>query len=37
MCDKIMEETKTIPTNFNEKLTCKTKKLYNLLAFYQLL
>ena len=28
MCDKIIEETKTIPTNFNEKLTCKTKKNY---------
>ena len=31
-CDKIIEEIKTIPTNFNEKLTCKPKK-YILLAF----
>ena len=28
------EETKTIPTNFNEeKVTCKTKNCYILLAF----
>ena len=28
-CDEIIEEPKTVPTNFNEKnATCKTKKLY---------
>ena len=28
-CDKVMEETKTIPKNFNEKkATCKTKNFY---------
>ena len=32
-CDEIVEETKTIPTNFDKKITCKTKKLYNLLTF----
>ena len=37
-CDEIIEsydeETKTIPTNFNEKkATCKTPNLYILLAF----
>ena len=43
-CDEIMEviktvpakstSNKTVPTNFNEKkVTCKTKKLYVLLAF----
>ena len=37
-CDRIIEsydeETKTIPTNFNEKkATCKTQSLYILLAF----
>ena len=35
-CDEIIEsydETKTIPTNFNEeKTTCKTQKFYILLA-----
>ena len=31
---KLLKKTKTIPTNFNEKnITCKTKKLYILLAF----
>ena len=33
MCDKIIEETKTIPTNFNEKLTCKTKNYIIYLLF----
>ena len=38
MCDKVIEsdnkETKTVPTNFNEKkATCKTENFYNLLAF----
>ena len=38
MCDEIIEsydeETKTIPTNFNEKkATCKAKNFYILLAF----
>ena len=37
-CDEIIEscdkETKTIPTNFNEKkATCKTQNFYILLAF----
>ena len=36
-CDEIIEsydETKTIPTNFNEeKTSCKTQKCYILLAF----
>ena len=33
-CDKIIEETKTIPINFNEKkATCKTQNFYILLAF----
>ena len=33
--DKIIEETNTVPTNFNEnKLTCKTQSVYILLAFY---
>ena len=41
-CDKIInaepksndEETKPVPTNFNENnLTCKTQNFYNLLAF----
>ena len=28
-CDEIKEETKTVPTNFNEKkVTCKTQNLY---------
>ena len=28
-CDEIIEETKTIPINFNEKnITCKTKNIY---------
>ena len=35
MCDEIKEETKTVPTNFNEKKkgTCKTRNFYILLAF----
>ena len=42
MCDEVIdeqaksnnEETKTVPTNFNEKkATCKLKKNYILLAF----
>ena len=35
MCDEIIEEeTKTVPTNFNEKkVVCKTKNFYILLAF----
>ena len=34
MCDKILDEAKKIPKNFNEKnATCKTKKFYILLAF----
>ena len=38
MCDEIIEsydeETKTLPTNFNEKkATCKTQNFYILLAF----
>ena len=38
MCDEIIEsydqETKTIPTSFNEKrATCKIKNIYILLAF----
>ena len=33
-CDKIIEETKAVPTNFNEKnITCKTQHFYILLAF----
>ena len=37
MCDEVIEsydeETKTIPTNFNEKkATCKTRNFYILLA-----
>ena len=33
-CDKIIEETKTVPTNFNEKnTTCKTQNFYVLLVF----
>ena len=34
-CDEITDaETKTIPTNFNEKnITCKTQNLYILLAY----
>ena len=33
-CDEILEETKTIPTNFNEKnITCKIQIFYFLLAF----
>ena len=37
-CDEIIEEIRTIPTNFNgKKVTCKTKNFYILLAFYQLL
>ena len=33
--DEIIEETKTVRANFNEKkLTCKTKNFYILLAFF---
>ena len=34
-CDEIVEETKTAPTNFNEKKkgTCKTQNFYISLAF----
>ena len=33
-CDKIIEERKTVQTNFNKtKVICKTRKLYILLAF----
>ena len=33
-CDKIIEKTKTIPINFNEKTTtCKTQNFYILIAF----
>ena len=34
MCDEIIEETKTVPTNFNEKnISCKIQNFYILLAF----
>ena len=35
MCDEIIDaETKTIPTNFNERnITCETQNFYILLAF----
>ena len=34
MCDEIIEETKTIPTNFNEKnISCKIQNFYILLSF----
>ena len=35
-CDEIIEETKTIPTNFKykKKIICETKSIYILLAFY---
>ena len=33
-CDEIIEETKTIPPNFNEKkTTCKAQNFYTSLAF----
>ena len=33
-CGEIIEETKTVPTKFNErKITCKTKKFNILLTF----
>ena len=33
-CDEIIEETKTVPTNFNEKISaCKTQNFCILLAF----
>ena len=33
-CDEIIEDTKTIPTNFNENIaTCKTQNFYISLAF----
>ena len=35
ICDEVMEEIKTIPTNFNEKkVTFITQSFYILLAFY---
>ena len=39
ICDEVIEsydeETKTIPTNFNEKkATCKTQNFYILLVFF---
>ena len=37
MCDEVIEsyakETKTVPTNFNEQKTCRTKNFYILLEF----
>ena len=34
MCDEIIEETKTVPTNFNEKdISCKIQNFYILFAF----
>ena len=34
MCHEIVEETKTIPANFNgKKVACKTQNFYILLAF----
>ena len=34
-CGDIIEETKTIPANFNEKnITCKIQNLYILLTFF---
>ena len=37
-CGEIIEMTKTIPTKLNaKKSTCKTKNLYYLLNFYQLI
>ena len=34
-CGEIIEEIKTLPTNFNEKkTTCKTQNLYILLAIF---
>ena len=34
-CDEIIEETKSIPINFNEKnITCKTKNIYKKYIFY---
>ena len=34
MCDEIIEETKTVPTNFNEnKSVCKTQNFYIFFAF----
>ena len=34
-CDEIIEETKTLPTNFKDKMeTRKTNNFYILLAFY---
>ena len=33
-CDEIIEETKSVPTNLNEKkVTCKTQNFYILLSF----
>ena len=34
MCGEIIEETKTVPTNFIEKAICKTQNFYILLAFF---
>ena len=33
MCDEIIEETQTISTYFNEKITCKTKNFFISLTF----
>ena len=33
MCDEIVEETKTVPTHFSEKVACKTQNFHILLAF----
>ena len=34
-CDEIIEETKEVPINFNEKyITCKTQNFYIFLPFY---
>ena len=38
MCEEIIEETRTIPTNFNEKkVNCKMESFYNLLAPFRYL
>ena len=34
MCGEVIEETKTVPTNFIEKAICKTQNFYILLAFF---
>ena len=34
-CDEMVQETKTVPTNFNEKkAACKTQNFYTSLPFY---